>query len=55
VLRHCLVLELCSLKISYSVNNRIRWHEHILRMNKDEIPKKTLNMKLEGRCPRGKP
>jgi hypothetical protein len=49
------VLELCSLKHSYSINKRIRWYEDVLRMNIDKIAKKTLNMKPEGKCPRRKP
>jgi hypothetical protein len=28
------------------VNNRIRWCDHVLRMNKDRSSKKVLNMKL---------
>jgi hypothetical protein len=30
----------------------MRWYEHILRMNKEIIPKKALNMKVKGKCPR---
>jgi hypothetical protein len=32
----------------------MRWYEHILRMNKDRIPK-VLNMKVKGKRPRGRP
>jgi hypothetical protein len=30
---------------------RIRQYGHILRNNKEETPKKVLNMKIEGKCP----
>jgi hypothetical protein len=36
------------------INNRIRWYGYILRINKERISKKVLNMKVKGKCPRGK-
>jgi hypothetical protein len=36
-------------------NNRIRWYECVLRINEERFPKKVLNMKVKGKCPRGKP
>jgi hypothetical protein len=35
-------------------SNRIRWYEHILRMNEDRISKNVLNVKLKEKQPRGK-
>jgi hypothetical protein len=32
----------------------MRWYGHILRMNGDRIPKKVLNMKVYGKCRRGR-
>jgi hypothetical protein len=31
-------------------SNRRRWYGHVLRKNKDRIPKKVLNMQLNGKC-----
>jgi hypothetical protein len=31
-------------------NKRMRWYGHILRMNREKIPKKVLNIKLKGKC-----
>jgi hypothetical protein len=36
-------------------NNRMAWYKHILRMNKERIPKKILKKKVKGKCPRGRP
>jgi hypothetical protein len=35
------------------VNNRIKWYGHVLRMNKEKIPKKILNVELKGKYQRG--
>jgi hypothetical protein len=33
----------------------MRWCGHILRMNEERIPRKVLNKRVEGKCPRGTP
>jgi hypothetical protein len=33
----------------------MRWYGHVLRMNKERIPKKVSNMKVKGKHPRGRP
>jgi hypothetical protein len=30
----------------------VRWYEHVLKMNDENIPKKVLNMNMKGKCPR---
>jgi hypothetical protein len=37
------------------MNNRIKWHGHVLRMNKDLNQEKVLSMEPKGKCPRGRP
>jgi hypothetical protein len=32
----------------------MRWYGYALRINKDRIPKKVLNMKIKGKHPRGR-
>jgi hypothetical protein len=36
------------------INYRKRWYGHVLRKNKEEISKKVLNMKIEGKCQTGR-
>jgi hypothetical protein len=36
------------------INTRRRWYKHISRMNKDRYPQKVMNMKIKGKCPRGR-
>jgi hypothetical protein len=35
-------------------NNIISYYGQILRTNKERIPKKVLNIKVKGKCPRGR-
>jgi hypothetical protein len=35
-------------------NKRMRWYEHILRMNEESVPKKSLNMKVKEIHPSGR-
>jgi hypothetical protein len=39
-------------QLGRQTKNKMRSYGHVLRMNKDGIPKKVLNMKVK--CPRGK-
>jgi hypothetical protein len=41
------------LKTEVGENGGINSGGHILRMNKERFPKKVLNMKVRGICPRG--
>jgi hypothetical protein len=34
-------------------NNRVQYYECVLKMNEEKIPKKVLNMKVKGKCPKG--
>jgi hypothetical protein len=47
-----------SLKLKTSennlTNNRMRWYGHILRMSEGRTPKKVLNVKVKGKCTRGR-
>jgi hypothetical protein len=36
-------------------DNKIRCYRHVLRMNKEKIPNKVLNMRVKGKCPREGP
>jgi hypothetical protein len=52
-LKNCMNLKISTLEGNI-LSNRTRWHENILRMNKDRIPKKHSRAKIEPKCPRGR-
>jgi hypothetical protein len=39
---------------NYIERNRLKWYGHVMRMSEERIPRRTLEMKLRGRRPRGR-